>query len=98
MTITLSEDQFDNDYPLLDNPYGPDGGWHIELSTKLFGTTGDEFRFVAEQNPACVWTLVNGDDGTLWLLSGLWMVNRLGYLVSTRATPANASFQVRLSH
>jgi hypothetical protein len=43
-----------------------------------------------------VWTLVDGDDGDQYLLSGFHFVNRIGYLVSTVAVPEGLDINVRL--
>jgi hypothetical protein len=48
----------------------------------MFETFSPELDAVAAADPACVWTIVDGEDGSLWLLSGCHPVNRLGYLVT----------------
>ncbi|MBL9118533.1 MAG: hypothetical protein JNL80_01305 [Phycisphaerae bacterium] len=57
---------------------------------------GDELTFVARQDPLTVWTLVDGDDSSLYLLSGFHVVNRIGYLVSSVRLPLDRSHRVRL--
>lgn len=37
---------------------------------------------IAEIDPAHVWTVVDGDDGELYLAEGFHLVNRLGYVVA----------------
>jgi hypothetical protein len=49
----------------------------------LFGTFGPELDAVKAADPACVWTLVSGDDDTLLILNGFHFANRLGYFVTT---------------
>ena len=48
------------------------------------------------QDPHTVWTLIDGDDGDMYLVNGLHFVNRVGYLLSTIPVPDNVTIQVRL--
>lgn len=62
----LSEDEFDALFPLLPNLLNPSAAWTDSAGTgRLFETRGDELAFVARQDPRTVWTLVDGDDGSL---------------------------------
>ena len=85
--ITLSEDEFDERFPLLVNHLNPTASWAIgDQNGCLFETYGAELEFVRHQNPRCVWTLLDSDDGIV-LASGRHFVNRIGYLVSTIPIP-----------
>lgn len=63
----------------------------------LYETSGEEFAYVRGVNPAAVWTVIDGDDGNLWIVSGLHYVDRVGYIVTevTRENE-NDSIEVRL--
>ena len=94
--LTLSEDEFDEQFPLLVNHLNPNASWTIgDQNGCLFETYGEEFAFVQRQPPHLVWTLLDTDTG-LVLASGLHFVNRVGYLVSTLPVPENTSIEVRL--
>jgi len=54
---------------------------HFEDSDK-FETYGEELEFVRAQDPRCVWTLVDGDDGNLYIVDGYHFVNRINYFVT----------------
>ena len=83
-SIELTEDEFTEVYPLVHNHINPTAGWAFgEESGCLFETYGDELEFVHRQDPRKVWTLVGGDDGELYVVSGLHLVNRMGYFVSS---------------
>jgi len=43
---------------------------------------GEELDFVMAQDPRCIWTLVDGDDGNLYIVSGYHLVNRINYFVT----------------
>jgi len=95
--IEITEDEFDTGYPLRTNHLNPHASWAFgEAGGCLFETFGEELDFVRCQDPATVWTLVDGEDGDQYLLSGIHFVNRLGYLVSLTAVPEGVEIQVRI--
>jgi hypothetical protein len=94
---TLSEDAFAALYPLIPNHLNPGAAWSPgEGPGCLFETFGDELDFVRRQDPHTVWTLLDGEDGDLYLRSGIHFVNRLGYLISTSPVPEDIDIQVRI--
>jgi hypothetical protein len=93
----MSEDEFDELYPLVENHLNPAAGWVVgDGRGCLFETYGEELAFVRRQNPLRVWTLVDGDDGDMYLVSGPWVVNRVAYLVSTVPTAGGVTVLVRI--
>ena len=96
-TISMTEDEFDDRYPLVANHLNPNAGWGSgEGPGCLFETCGEELAYVLRQDPRTVWTFVDGDDGGQYLVSGFHFVNRIGYLVSTVAVPEGADIEVRI--
>jgi hypothetical protein len=95
--IELTEDEFDVRFPLVTNHLNPSAGWGIgESGGCLFETYGQEFDFVRQQHQRRVWTLVDGDDGDMYVISGLHFVNRIGYLISQESFPENTTIEVRI--
>lgn len=96
--IEMTEDEFDAAYPLVQNHINPTAGWAVGEDGRgcLFETYGDEFDFVRRSDPQRVWTLIDGDDGDLYVVSGLHRVNRVGYLLSRNPVPADVFVQVHL--
>jgi hypothetical protein len=95
--IELSEDSFDATYPLVTNHINLNASWACGEGTGcLFETYGEELDFVRAQDPLTIWTLLDGDDGDLYLASGYHIVNRIGYLVSTVPVAEGVSVQVRI--
>jgi len=95
--IELTEDEFDEQYALVPNHINPSASWAFgDAGGCLFETYGEEFEFVRRYDPSKVWTLVDGDGGDLYLVSGLHYVNRVGYLLSRNPIPKNTTVQVRL--
>lgn len=88
--ITITEDEFDATYSLIPNHLNPNASWGSGDGTGcLFETYGEELAFVRSQNPSNIWTLLDGDDGNLYLASGYHFVNRIGYLISTTPVPGD---------
>lgn len=93
----LTEDQFDTEFTLRKNHLNPHAGWGIgEGPGSLFETYGEELEFVRSFHPRYLWTLVDGDDGDLYIISGFHFVNRIGYFVSFSPTPDGTTIQVRI--
>ncbi len=90
--IELAEDEFDQRFTLIVNPFDKNAGWN----GCFFETYGDELEFVRIQNPGCIWTMIDGDDGRLWLVSGYHYVNRINYLISIEQVPADVFYQIPL--
>ena len=56
-----------------------------EFVEDKFETYGEELDYVlsiANSEPDRVWTLVEGDDGNLYISSGYHLVNRLNYFIT----------------
>jgi len=93
----LTEEEFDNRYKLVRNHLNPHAGWVYGYDRGcLFETYGEELEFVRKQDPRTIWTLVDGDDGDQYLVSGYHHVNRLGYLLTTDPLPDDVTIQVHL--
>lgn len=62
---------------------------HIEPDSAydgcMFETYGPELDYVLSVPVAHVWTLVDGDDGSIVLDAGYRYVNRIGYLITEQA-------------
>jgi len=94
--VEMSEDEFEAGFPLLRNHLDPDASWSLDDSGGcLFETFGPELEFVCQQDPRAIWTLIDC-DGEMVLSSGLQLVNRVGYLVSTALLPVGANAIVRI--
>ena len=94
MTV-MTEDDYDQMYPLVTNHLNPNASWAFgDGPGCLFETYGEELAFVRSQDLRTIWTLVDGDDGNQYVLSGYHFVNRIGYLISTVAFPEDAELEV----
>lgn len=94
--IELTEDQFAEQYPLRCNHLNPHAAWGEEHGGCLFETYGEELEFVRQQDPRNIWTLIDGEDGDLYVLSGFHCVNRIGYLLSSTPVPEGVEVSVRI--
>ncbi len=95
----MTEDDFDKQYPLVTNHIDPNASWAFDDGPGcLFETYGEELDFVRAQNPRNIWTLVDGDDDSQYVISGYHLVNRIGYLISTVPFPEDADIEVLIPH
>jgi hypothetical protein len=93
----ITEDKFREQFPLITNHLRENASWtYGEGNGCLFETYGEEEEFVMQQDPRCIWTLIEGDSGRESVISGFHRVNRIGYLISSVPIPENTSFSVRL--
>jgi hypothetical protein len=66
-------DEWEEKYKPSKNPFNDED---------KFETYGEQLEFVQSQNNNCVWTLLDGADGNLYIVSGYHTVNRLNYFVT----------------
>jgi hypothetical protein len=93
--IDMTEDEFDAAYTLRPNHLNPNASWAIgDGPGCLFEISLEEIKFVRRQNPRTIWTLLDGDDGNLHLVSGYHLVNRVGYLITTIPVPQDVLIRV----
>lgn len=74
----LSVDIFDSKYTAYTKNKSKEGA----TEPGVFETFGADIDTVIEYNkkhPKRVWTMLEGDDGSLWMVQGLHFVNRLKY-------------------
>ncbi len=93
----LTEDEFDSRFTPVPNHLNPDATWSFNDGPGcLFDIEGEEFAFVQRQSPETVWTLVDGPDDEMYVLSGLHFVNRIGYLITREPVPEGKCIEVLL--
>lgn len=87
--IEITKEKFEGRFLLLPNHINPTAGWTSGPDGRgcLFETYGDEFDFVKRFDPRRVWTVIDGEDGSLYVRSGFHVVNRVGYLLSGYPVP-----------
>jgi hypothetical protein len=94
---TLTEDEFNARFPLIENHLNPQATWAFgDGRGCLFETYGEEFEFVRRQNLDRIWTLVDSDDGDCYVVSGLHVVNRIGYLIGRDPVPSGTAIEVHI--
>jgi hypothetical protein len=88
MTTTIEYPAWEQELDAWDAKYKPIKN-HFDGSDK-FETCGEELDFVLAQDPKCIWTLVDGDDGNLYIVDGYHLVNRVNYFITEK--PFEGSF------
>jgi hypothetical protein len=80
MTTTTKFPEWEQELEAWDEKYKPQVN-HFD-GTDKFETYGEELDFVRAQDPRCIWTLVDGDDGNLYIVDGYHLVNRINYFIT----------------
>jgi hypothetical protein len=86
---TLTEDQWAAEFRPVNNPAD---------DTQLFDTYGDDLAFVQARlktAPLTVWTWLEGDEGEC-IVSGFYLVNRIGYFITEVPFPENVFITVEV--
>ena len=84
----LTSDEFDARFRLVPNHIDPSRG-------DMFETFDEELDFVRSADPSRICTLIEGDDGEWYVVSGYHFVNRLGYLILE--SPLDYEFEAKYS-
>ncbi|CAB4124041.1 hypothetical protein UFOVP45_112 [uncultured Caudovirales phage] len=75
--IIITDDEWDEQYtPILNHINGND--------SQMFETYGDELAFVQSQPANRVWTMLDGDEGGVFIVNGMHLVNRIGYYITEK--------------
>lgn len=48
----------------------------------MFDTMGKEFEYVLTQPRNRIWTVINGEGSSIYIVAGLHYANRLGYFIT----------------
>ena len=74
---TIDYGQFEETYKPIMNPFVQDSSYN----GCMFETYGVELAHVREQDNKNIWTIINGENETQWLIPGYSIVDRIGYLI-----------------
>lgn len=73
--MTKTEEQWDERFGgALENAGG----------SNLFETFGDDMDTVNAADPKCVWTVLDGEGDSQYLVPGFHHVNRIGYVIAEK--------------
>jgi hypothetical protein len=68
-----------------------------EFVEDKFETYGNDLEFVlsvCKTDPRKVWTLVDGDDGNLYIVDGYHLVNRINYFITKNPLEGDGFMEV----
>lgn len=86
----MTYDNWQDTYQPVTNPFTDSA----PFDGLMFETFGPELEHIRDTPADSIWTLVEGDEDTLYVLSGFHFVNRLGYFIATKTTPPNTLIEV----
>ena len=89
---SMTEDEFDEKVKLIQNTINPDSSWN----GCMFETSGKELEFIRSVDPKKVFTWIDGEDSNnTFLVSGLHLVNRIGYLVAEKPFIGDVEIEIK---
>ena len=93
--ITLTEEQFEEQFTLLENHIDDNASWN----GAMFETFGEELEFVKmkAQKGNNVWTILEGDDDTMFVSNGIRLVNRMGFLITREEWTCETDVEIDMS-
>jgi hypothetical protein len=94
--ITL--DKWQDKYKPINNTLSDNASWQDENGLGIFFETyGEEQAFVFACDYHNVWTLVDGDNGSTYIINGRAIVNRIGYFITPLPWQDNEEFSIKVS-
>ena len=76
-------DAWEAKYKPIKNQYAQkQAGEFVEDKFETYGEELDFVRSVCDEDARRVWTLVDGDDGNLYIVDGYHLVNRVNYFIT----------------
>jgi hypothetical protein len=100
ITETFIEQTFESwleEFKPITNHLDPNASFQDESGKGImFETYGDEVEFVKKQDPRCIWTYGDGDDGGGYIWNGWHFINRLGYFITEIPCPENTTIQIQV--
>ncbi|CAB5220200.1 hypothetical protein UFOVP235_2 [uncultured Caudovirales phage] len=92
--ITMTDDEWTELFRPMTNPIDD----NASCGGCMFETFGDDLAFVLKQNPLCVWTYQDDDNGIPCITSGYHLVNRIGYFVTEKPFDEDQDIYVTLDY
>jgi hypothetical protein len=88
-------DAWDKKYQPIKNHFTQkQKGEFVEDKFETYGQELDYVRSVADTEPRRVWTLVDGEDGNLYIVDGYHLVNRVNYFITKEPLEGDGYMEV----
>jgi hypothetical protein len=95
--IEMTFDEWEATYKPIVNHIDKNASFDDGEGGIMFETYGEEVEFVKAQDPACIWTYGDGDNGGSYVWNGWHFVNRLGYFITSIPCPPDTTIQIKVS-
>ena len=96
----MTEGEWEKQFKPIRNHLDPNASWQDEDGNGImFETYGNELDFIrgkCEQNPKCIWTLMDSEeDDDCVVVEGFHFVNRIGYFITENPAEENTNYIVK---
>ena len=96
--IEMTMEEWEATYKPITNHIDSNASFQNESGSGImFETYGDEYNFVnSQEDPACIWTYGDGDDGGSYIWNGYHYINRLGYFITEVPAPSEEECVIQI--
>jgi hypothetical protein len=91
--IQLTEEQFEEQFTTVKNHIDTNASW----DGCMFETFGEESEHINSVSHKNVWTIVEGDDDTIFISNGIRLVNRMGFLITREEWIGETDVEIDMS-
>ena len=94
----ITNEKWQETYKPIGNTLVENASWQDENGVGIFFETyGEEQDFVYACDYHNVWTLVDGDNGSTYIVNGRAVVNRIGYFITPVPWKDEENFSIKVS-
>ena len=93
--LKITEEQFLERYRPIPNELNNNASFDFGDGGCLYETCGAELEHIKLQSKSFVWTIIEGEE-SLMIVSGIYLVNRLGYLITAEPWQDDIHVEIQL--
>jgi hypothetical protein len=95
--IEMNTSEWEEQFKPITNHLDSNASWQNDDGNGImFETYGEELEYVKKQNPNCIWTLMDSDDGEEPLVvEGFHFVNRIGYFITENPHQERVNYVIK---
>jgi len=90
--IELTEDEWFEQFKPVKNILDP----NASFDGHMFETYAHELDFIKAQQEDRIWTYADGDNGGTYIWSGMRVINRIGYFITSTPFSQKFDYQIKV--